>query len=50
EFGSAQIESQEDLKQVFINSTALCSIDYNSPANVILALNTLPIAVGFLLY
>ncbi|OBZ76577.1 Transposon Tf2-6 polyprotein [Grifola frondosa] len=47
EFGPKQIQAQEDLKQALIESPALRAINYNSSANVILAVDTSYIAVGF---
>ena len=49
EFGPAQITAQADLKEALLHSQALQPIDYNSDAPVILAVDTLHIAVGFYL-
>jgi hypothetical protein len=49
EFSTAQATMQDDLKKVLLDSPALCSIDYTSDSPVILAVDTLPIAVGFYL-
>ncbi|KAL1944872.1 hypothetical protein VTO73DRAFT_2492 [Trametes versicolor] len=49
EWGPVQIAAQDDLKRALANSPALRPIDYTSPANVILAVDTSHIAVGYLL-
>jgi hypothetical protein len=49
EFGAVQAPAQDNLKKVLLDLPALCSIDYTSNLPVILAVNTLPIAVGFYL-
>jgi hypothetical protein len=46
-FSPEQIQVQEDLKAALLESPALCTINYTSPAPVILAVNTSYIAVGF---
>ena len=48
-FRPEQISAQEALKAALLMSTALRSIDYTSPAPIILAIDTSQIAVGFLL-
>ncbi|THH15796.1 hypothetical protein EW146_g4731 [Bondarzewia mesenterica] len=48
-FGPDQITAQENLKATLLASPALCLIDYSSAAPVILAVDTLHIAVGFYL-
>ncbi|CDO78131.1 hypothetical protein BN946_scf184860.g3 [Trametes cinnabarina] len=47
EFGEAQLKAMEDLKQALLESPALCAINYESPAPVILAVDTSYIAVGY---
>ncbi|CDO77998.1 hypothetical protein BN946_scf184723.g5 [Trametes cinnabarina] len=47
EFGEAQLKAMEDLKQVLLESPALRAINYESPAPVILAVDTSYIAVGY---
>jgi hypothetical protein len=49
EFGPAQVAVQADLKEALLNSPALRLINYNSDLPVILAVDTLHIAVGFYL-
>ena len=49
EFGPTQIEVQADLKEALLNSPVLQPIDYQSDSPVILAVDTLQIAVGFYL-
>ena len=49
EFGPTQIEAQVDLKQALLNSPVLRPIDYQSDLPVILAVDTLQIAVSFYL-
>ena len=46
-FGPEQIAAQDDLKAALLSSPALRPIDYASPANVILAVDTSHLAVGF---
>ena len=47
EFGEAQIAAMEDLKKALLESSALRAINYESPAPVILAVDTSYIAVGY---
>ena len=47
EFGPLQLAAQEDLKAALLESPALRAINYNSPAPVILAVDTSFIAVGY---
>ncbi|KAL7277220.1 hypothetical protein ACG7TL_009070 [Trametes sanguinea] len=47
EFGEEQIKAMEDLKEALLNSPALRAINYESLANVILAVDTSYIAVGY---
>ena len=49
EFGPEHEAAQGDLKQALLESPALRSIDYTSPASVILAVDTSNIAVGYYL-
>jgi hypothetical protein len=49
EFGASQIAAQEDLKHALITSPAIRAIDYTSHTPVILAVDTLYIAIGFYL-
>ena len=49
EFGPKHIAAQEDLKTALIESPALRAIDYQSPASVILSVDTSNIAIGYLL-
>src|ERR1700676_2914676 len=49
EFGPKHITAQEDLKTALIESPALRAIDYQSSASVILSVNTLNVAIGYLL-
>jgi hypothetical protein len=46
-FGPEQIQVQEDLKATLLESPALCTINYTSPAPIILAVNTSYIAINF---
>ncbi|ETW78933.1 hypothetical protein HETIRDRAFT_453476 [Heterobasidion irregulare TC 32-1] len=46
-FGPDQIVAQDDLRSALLESPALQPIDYGSAANVILAVDTSQIAVGF---
>jgi hypothetical protein len=46
-FSPEQIQAQEDLKTTLLESPTLHTIDYTSPAPVILAVNTSYIAIGF---
>ena len=46
-FGPDQIAAQDNLHSVLLKSPALQPIDYSSAANIILAVNTSQIAVGF---
>lgn len=46
-FGPKQIAVQDDLKKALLLSPALRPIDYSSPANVILTVDTLHLVVGF---
>ncbi|CCM06814.1 uncharacterized protein FIBRA_09116 [Fibroporia radiculosa] len=46
-FGPKQLASQQDLKDALLNSPALCVINYDSAAPVIIAVNTSYIAVGY---
>ncbi|ETW83218.1 hypothetical protein HETIRDRAFT_315669 [Heterobasidion irregulare TC 32-1] len=46
-FGPDQIAAQDDLRSALLESPALRPIDYGSAANVILAVDTSQIAVGF---
>ena len=48
-FGPEQVTAQEDLKEALLSSPALKGINYHSPAPVIVAVDTSPIAVGFYL-
>jgi len=48
-FGKAQVVAQEDLKKALLESPALRPINYSSNSPIILAIDTLPIAVGFYL-
>ncbi len=49
EYGPLQIEAQEDLKQALLTSPALRPIDYASGATVVLAVDMLYLAVGYIL-
>lgn len=49
EFGTAQQEAMEDLKQALLTSSALRPIDYTSEAPVILSVDTSYIAIGYIL-
>lgn len=49
EWGAAQQQAQDDLKQALLESPALRSIDYDAESPVILAVDTSFIAVGYLL-
>jgi hypothetical protein len=49
-FGPEQIQVQEDLKTALLEASALRTINYTSPAPIILAIDTSYIAVGFQLY
>ncbi|KAJ2969254.1 hypothetical protein NUW54_g13007 [Trametes sanguinea] len=49
EWGPEQIAAQENLKRALASSPALCPIDYSSPAEVILAVDTSKIAIRHLL-
>jgi hypothetical protein len=49
EFGDKQIAVQNDLKDALLNSPALRTIDYTSPAPLILSVDTSHITVGFFL-
>jgi len=49
EYGPDQVAAQEDLKQALLDSPALQPLDYTSGASVILSVDTLCIAVGFIL-
>ena len=49
EFGQAQLDAMQDLKDALIASPALKPIDYKSPASVILSVDTSSIAVGYIL-
>jgi hypothetical protein len=46
-FGPEQIQAQEDLKTALLESPALCTINYTSPAPIILAIDTSYMAVSF---
>jgi hypothetical protein len=48
-FGAEQIAAQEDLKLALLSAPALRPLDYSSKSPVILAVDTLYIAVGFFL-
>ncbi|OJT06660.1 Transposon Tf2-1 polyprotein [Trametes pubescens] len=49
DWGPEQIAAQDDLKRALANSPALRPLDYKSAAEVILAVDTSKIAVGYLL-
>ncbi|KIK13107.1 hypothetical protein PISMIDRAFT_18225, partial [Pisolithus microcarpus 441] len=49
EFGDEHRAAMEYLKDTIVASPALCSIDYNSALPVILAVDTLNVAVGYIL-
>ncbi|TFY78454.1 hypothetical protein EWM64_g5561 [Hericium alpestre] len=49
EFSPDQLATQEDLKHALLASPALQVIDYQSPASVILGVDTSYIAIGYLL-
>ena len=49
EFGQQQIDAMEDLKEALLSSPALCPINYQSEAPVILSVDTSYIAIGHLL-
>ncbi len=48
-FGPEQIAAQEDLKQALLKSPALQPLDYELGTAVILSVDTLNIAVGYIL-
>lgn len=49
QWGEDQHAAQEALKQAIIDSPAICTIDYNSDAAVILSVDTSSIAIGHIL-
>ena len=48
EFGRAQLEAMDNLKDTLKNSTALCPLNYTSAAPIILSVNTSSITISYL--
>lgn len=49
EFGEAQVQAQEHLKQVILTFPTICAIDYKSDKPIFFSVDTSYIAIGYVL-